>query len=329
MIVPGTPRHAPGIPRSGAAVVAAVVAAAMAMAVASCADAGIRVTNGDDEGPGSLRAAIERANAEPGSTVVLELDEPREILLRRQLPVITAEGTVLDGRGATLRQADGCVRPGGKDGCDGVVVGGRDVTVKDLRVVGFTFDGVAARGKGAVDVTITGVHAVDNLDDGVGVSDEAGPVLVEDCVLMGNGFRTKGKGLLVFDRANVTMRRCTVVANRDGVTVTKGARLVVEDSWIVGNWDKGLGVSAASVKGSDVRLLANGRLTGADKAPNGDGLRVGLKGGAELEDCTVSGNGDTGVVVLDTSSVVLRGCTVANNRGGDVSVAEGARLVRD
>jgi nitrous oxidase accessory protein NosD len=304
------------------------IAIALAVAVASCADAGIRVTSTADEGPGTLRAAIERANAEPGSTILLALDAGQEIRLARQLPVLAAEGTVLDGRGGTLRQADGCVRPDGRDGCDGIVVGGPGIVVRDLRVAGFTFDGVAARGKAATDVRIAGVHAVDNLDDGIGVSDGAGPVLVEDCVLMGNGFRTKGKGLLVFDGSSVTMRNSTVVANRDGVTVTKGAKLLVEDSWIVGNWDKGLGVSGANVKGRKVRLLANGRGQGTEAAPNSDGLRVGLAGSAELADCLIAGNGDAGVVVLDTSTVTLERCTVADNRGRDVSVADGARLIR-
>ena len=293
------------------------------------AAATLQVSSARDSGRGTLRAAIEAANTAPGSTIQVELGTDSEIVVDRALPALSARGTHLEGGGATLRQGDGCRRPGGHEGCDGIVVAAPDVVVRDLRIVGFTFDGVSVVGRAAADVRIERVQAIDNLDDGVGVSAGAGPALIEDCLLMGNGFRTKGKGLLVFDGSRATLRDSVAVANRDGVTVTRGSRATLERVMVAGSYDKGVGVSAATLSADAVQLLGNGPDTGASgPAPNGDGLRVGLGGDAELSNCRIAGSGDAGVVVLDTSTVTLRGCVVEANHGVQTMVSPSGRLSR-
>lgn len=303
----------------GTAIVAAslaVVFGSVGLAVAAT----FSVVSSDDEGPGTLRAAIVLANAEPRSTIVLDLSPDEQILLKTSLPALQARGTVVEGRGATLRQAAECQRPQGRRGCDGLVVRGAEITVRDLRIVGFLLDGVAVLGSGAKNVRIERLHAVDNMDDGVGVSGGAGPVLVTDCVLMGNGYRTKGKGLLVFSDASATLTNSVVVANRDGVTVTRGSKVTLEDVFVVGNYDKGVGASAGEVVARRTSVVANGQASQEGKAaPNGDGVRLGLRSSAKLSDCFISGNGDGGVVVLDSSRVRLLRCSIENN-GGDATV---------
>lgn len=300
-------------------------------ALAGAADARtLRVTNTLDTGPGSLRAAITAANRGGAAEIVVELGEGAEILVPRALPALRAAGTRVSGGGVTLRQGRGCRRPSGQRGCDGLVVEAPRVVVTDVRPIGFTFDGVSVRGRRAKDVRLERIEAIDNLDDGIGVSAGAGPVVIEDALLLGNGFRTKGKGLLVFDDATATLRDSVVVANRDGVTVTRGSTATLERVLVVGNYDKGLGVSAAHVEGRALGILDNGYDPAAEApSPNADGLRVGLGGTALLVDSRVHGNGDGGVVVLDTASVVLRGCSVEHNRGAAVTVAEAAKLERE
>jgi len=317
----------------------------------------IRVTSNDDSGEGSLRAAIEQANAATrpsfpgeslqrraarGAIIEVVFAADRVLLVARALPDLEGPGIVLDGGGATIRQAKDCVRERGRMGCDGIVVAGPGITVRNLRIAGFVFDGVAVRGRDARDVRIQDVHAIDNLDDGIGVSAGAGPVLIEHCLLMGNGYRTKGKGVLVFDDATATIRDSVAVANRDGVSVTRRSRAELEDVWIVGSFDKGLGVSGGAVRGRGNRLIANGDGVGFEqKPPNADGLRVGLAGTAELSSTRIEGNGDSGVVALDSSSVVLRDATIGANRGRGIvcgsdaevsvdgaSVRAGARKIR-
>jgi hypothetical protein len=287
----------------------------------------LEVTSSRDEGPGTLRAAIEAANQSPGSRIVTRLGAGVEIVVGTALPAITAAGTRLDGAGVTLREGAGCRREAGQRGCDGLVVRAADVVVRNVRVAGFTFDGIAVRGRDARRVQLDSIEAIDNLDDGVGVSEGASDVRIAGSLLMGNGFRTKGKGLLVFDEARATLADSVVVANRDGVTVSRGGRATLERVMVAGNFDKGIGVSAASLEGANVQVLGNGIASEARGAvPNADGLRVGLEGRAELVDCRVAGNGDAGVVVLDRSRVTLRGCDVSGNRGPQTRAASQAVL---
>ncbi len=292
----------------------------------------IRVTLSEDSGQGSLRAAIEEANAAAVASYPEESEQLRArravtiqmaipaghvLVQERALPDIEGPGTVLDGGGATIRQAQDCRRADGRKGCDGIVVAGPGITVRALRIVGFMFDGVSVRGAAARDVRIEDVHAIDNLDDGIGVSSAAGPVVIERCLLMGNGYRTKGKGVLVFDDSRAVIRDSVAVANRDGISITRRAQAELERVWIVGSFDKGLGVSGGVLRGKDNRIIANGDGFGfSEKPPNGDGLRVGLGGSAELSSTRIEGNGDAGVVVLDTSSVVLHGGSVSAGHGG-------------
>lgn len=277
----------------------------------------IRVTSSADRGPGSLREAIATANLHPGSTIEIFLDADAVIVVEEALPALKASGTRLLGGDATLREGEACRREDGRRGCSGLVVTAEGVVVRDLRIAGFTFDGVSVLGKAARDVRILDVQAVDNLDDGIGVSAGAGPVRIEGCLLMGNGFRTKGKGLLVFDDSRALLRDSLVVANRDGVTVTRGASARLEDVLVLGSYDKGVGVSAARLTGQRVNILSNGYDSVAPVTPpNADGLRVGLGGRASLSASLVAGNGDAGVVVLEESSVKLRNSLVEANRGG-------------
>ncbi|HEY2775553.1 MAG TPA: right-handed parallel beta-helix repeat-containing protein [Candidatus Binatia bacterium] len=315
----------------------AVIGAVLLLAASGTAShaAVFRVTSTRDTGDGTLRSAINDANAEPGSTIHIALGASAEIFVESALPSLEAEGTRLDGGGVTIRQADGCMRPSGKRGCDGIDVTGAGVVVRDIRVSGFLFDGIAVRGRDARDVRIENVQSIDNMDDGVGVSNGAGPVTVDHCLLMGNGFRTKGKGLLVFDDSKATLRDSLVIGDRDGVTVTRGSVARLESVLVAGNWDKGVGVSAGSLSGRDVSILASGRdeeraPNGPDSkpAPNQDGLRVGLGGDAEIEHCRIAGNGDTGVVVLDQAKVQLKDCVIEANHGRPTAVAAEAVLER-
>jgi hypothetical protein len=318
---------APLRPGAAASSLAALLVVAAPLATTTAAAATLRVTSALDHGEGTLRAAIRSANARPGSTIEIGLGAGSVIVIDRALPVIEARATRLEGRGVTLREGKACERPGGRKGCDAIAVVGPGIVVRDLRIAGFTFDAVAVRGPQAANVRVERVHAIDNGDDGVGVSSGAGPVLVSDCVLMGNGFRTKGKGLLVFDDAVATLRDSVVVANRDGVTATRGSKATLERVMVAGNYDKGVGVSGASVVAREVTIAANGRDTDeGEAAPNADGLRVGLGGSAQVSACRIAGNGDSGVVVLDTSTVSLRACIVEANRGKATVVAPSARL---
>ena len=316
------------------AVVTAGAAAAVLARPSSAEARTIRVTSNADSGKGSLRAAIEEANAaasSSGETTQIDVAIGNRVLVAASaLPDLIAPGTVLDGGDATIRQGQGCLRPGGRKGCDGIAVSGPNITVRRLRIAGFDFDGVSVRGHDARDVRVEDVHAIDNLDDGIGISAGAGPVVIERCLLMGNGYRTKGKGVLVFDDSRATITNSVAVGNRDGISITRRAGAKLEDVWIVGSFDKGLGVSGGRVSGKGVRIIANGDGIGFDeKPPNADGLRVGLTGKAELSAARIEGNGDAGVIALESSSIVLHGSTIRANRGFGIVCDADARVRAD
>ena len=130
-------------------------------ALPHAAAATLKVSSHRDSGKDTLRAAIETANVEPGSSIEIALGANSEIVVLSALPALTARGTRLAGGGVTLREGKGCRRPGGHRGCDGIVVAAPDVVVRDLSIVGFTFDGVSVLGPDSADVRIERVDAID------------------------------------------------------------------------------------------------------------------------------------------------------------------------
>lgn len=284
----------------------------------------------EDDGPGSLRAAIEAANAlspdAPPVRIQIRLPAGAVIEVPNALPAISAPGLHLDGGGALLRGLADCARSDGRFGCDGIVVRGPGVVVSNLRATGFLFDGFAVRGAAAVDVTIRGCVSFENSDDGFGVSDHARGVKILNCVAMDNGFRTKGKGILVFDDAEATSEGNQLLGNRDGFTVSRRAEATLIDTAIVGSYDKGMGAAGATLHARDTLVAANGLGGDGQPVPNGDGLRATLGSVVDLVDTTITGNGDAGMVVLGTARVSMRGGRVTENGGAGVIAGDHAQV---
>ncbi len=298
--------------------------AVVLLAINGCATAqvAIRVTSAATDGPGTLRAAIHQANTEEQPRRILsELPRGTVVSVDVELPALRRRGILFDAAGLRLAPED-CYRPSGKRGCSGLVVSGRDITVKDLVSTGFMFDGIAVRGAAARDVRILGCRASANLDDGIGISDHARGVVVEGCELRGNGFRTKGKGILVFDYAEAVLRHNTVRFNRDGITISRRSRAALVGNRIEQNYDKGFGVAGAWAVGRDNIIARNG--LGGDQyetpPPNGDGVRITIDSEVELDDCVIEGNGDSGVVVIGAARLLLRGGRIAGNGGVGIGV---------
>jgi Right handed beta helix region len=291
-------------------------------------DATVAITSQFSSGPGSIREVIEKANASKAVTRIVSTLAPGTIVrVFRQLPALAAPGLDFDAGGLTL-QGGTCIRPDGRRGCDGIVITGPDVHVRRLRATGFTFDGIAVRGPDAKRVRIEECEAFANGDDGIGVSQGATDVVVEHCKLERNGFRTKGKGILVFEYATAELIANVVRYNRDGVTVSRHARAQLVGNQIAENYDKGLGVAGAEASGRDNVIERNGRggPDGREPGPNADGVRVSLDSKLTLVDTQVLDNGDTGIVVLDASTVDWRGGRISGHRGPGISARDHATV---
>ena len=310
----------------------------------------VTITSTFGSGPGSVRDAIERANISAAiKRIDTRLPPGTVVYVFRQLPALRAAAVQFDGGGLTLNGAT-CLRPDGRPGCDGLIVTGPDVVVRNLRTTRFTFDGIAVRGPDAKRVRIERCDAFRNADDGIGISAGAADVVVKDCTLESNGYRTKGKGILVFEYATAELVGNTIRYNRDGVTISRRARARLVGNTIADNYDKGLGITGGEATGSRNLIARNGLpAPGAQPAPNRDGLRVTLDSTVALEDTLILDNGDAGVVALGTSTlrlergriagnggigldarekatVDLRAVVVENNTGGGIRVEEGAKL---
>jgi len=184
--------------------------------------------------------------------------------------------------------------------------------------------------RGARDVRILDSHFFHNLDDGIGVSDAATDVEIAGCLLEGNGFRSKGKGILVFDASRALLKGNRIVGNRDGVTVSKRAYAYLEDNDIIDSYDKGLGVTGASAEARGDRIVGSGAgRSEKGPGPNADGVRATLDATVSLTNVTVTESGDRGVIAAGDSRVTIVGGRIERNRGGDVAVNERASVVVD
>jgi hypothetical protein len=329
------PRQAPiaGRPPTLAALVAAnALAGAFGCAPMHAAPAPgvdiLIVEAASAEAPGGLAVAIEAANAARRPVrIVSRLPRGTEIYVTRELPWLSGTDVTLEGNGLVLRDRD-CVRRDERRGCSGLVVTGTRVTVRDVEATGFRFDGVSVRR--ATDVTIAASKLWANLDDGVGISEVSKRVTVKGCLLEANGFRSKGKGILVFDESEASLLDNVVVGNRDGVTISKRSHALLERNRILESYDKGLGIAGASAIGRDNVIADSGRgRRGLGSGANADGLRVTLDSVVRLENSAIVGSGDGGVVVEGTSRVELVGVRFADNAGGDARASPSASLVID
>ena len=279
-------------------------------------------------GEGSIRAAIEAANAATHPTrIVSRLAPGTVVYVFRELPALAGRDVSVEAAGLVLR-GDDCVRLDGRPGCSGLVVTGERIGVNDLAVTGFLFDGVSVRG--AREVAIRGGRFFANLDDGIGISEAASGVTVESCVIEANGFRTKGKGVLVFDRSRAVLRENRIVGNRDGVTVSSRSHAVLDRNEILDSYDKGFGVAGASAEVTGTRIIGSGGGTSPlGAAPNADGVRITIDSTVTLADSVISGSGDVAVFASGQSRVELVRSTLAGNRGGEVRVADDAVVTVD
>ena len=153
-----------------------------------------------DQGPGSLREAIESANAGDADIILFDSGTAdRTIHLESALPPITAEGVVIDGSGWTLAAAT-FER--------GIELLGDRIELWGLRVTG----------AGEIGVWVEG--------------DE---VRLEQVRVDGNGARAAwgGTGIWIESATSVVLREVEVVSNwGDGITIERGASAAVERSWI-------------------------------------------------------------------------------------------------
>ncbi len=324
-----------GICRFGQAVACALAGMLGAAGVAQ-ADT-FTVTNTLDSGAGSLRAAIDAANANPGADVInfaiptsdpgfvdADTDYWRIALTSGPLPVI-GEAVLIDGwsqrvppgPGLPIIEINGAALAAG----NGLDIRAAGVTVRGLTIVGFPGHGVMISGSDTVGCWVYGCHvgtdplgmtAVPNSGDGVLINKGAGQCLIgtngdgvndeaERCIISGN----MGSGVRL-----VNTRLDTLVANR------------VAGCWIGPDVT---GRAALPNRNGGVSLQSAERtIIGTNSTDNGfDAGEGNLISGNEGNGVTILGRPQTGTTVSGNRiGTDLTGAKPLPNTGDGVFVAD-------
>ncbi len=267
------------------------------------------VTNTNDSGPGSLRQALIEANNVPGTTIVfrIPLNDPgfnnmAGVFIIRPispLPIISGNGTVIDGVSQTIFTGD--TNPMGPE----IVINGdlagasaiglhiqnaANCLIKDLIINGFSSSGISINGTGAtnnrVDACFIGTNekgdaAVPNGIDGIVITDGASNNIIGgDLESLGNLISGNGQNGIVIAGAGVTGNRVcgnTIGLNlvgdaaignaRNGILIINGAHdnvvggmtFQVDGNVISGNSEDGVHISGT---GTDNNLVRNSCIGG-------------------------------------------------------------------
>ncbi len=237
------------------------------------------VSNADDSGPGSLRAALEQANAfaPTADTVVFDptfFATPRTITLTEDLPV--SDSVSILGPGA-----------------DKLTLNGAGA----YRV--FTIDSPARLNVTLAGLRLTGGHPVysPSFPGGGAIFVRDDTVTVRDCVIEGNTSDFTGGAITVSSGGSLTLQGSTV---RGNTSLSEGGGL-----WLSG---------AAALTVSNSTIVSNT----ANGGNGGGGIRI-TGGTAAVTNSQVINNtttGSGGGIYASGTDVTIRASTVANNQAG-------------
>jgi len=316
-------------------------------ALAAPAQALLRtVTNTNDSGAGSLRAAIAAATA--GDTIDFTIDGAgvQTIALLSALPPIAA-GVTIDG--TTQPDATTCAVVGPPTllieiagdatpaDTDGLRVQGDDVLVRGLVIHSFPGDGIAVANASGVRIECnfigtdaSGTQDFGNLGAGVRVVASTSSVIGDGNLISANAVagvwidETSSNLIVGANRIGTDAAGAASLANLDGVVV-RGAHVQVAGNLISGNADSGIVFDAATATQNAV--LANRIGSNAlDTAPlpNGgsgvllsSGASQNLIGRPPQAGNRFRGNGGSGVSVVGDTTLEnsIRGNSMGLNGG--------------
>jgi hypothetical protein len=293
----------------------------------------IVVTNTDDSGAGSLRAAIDAANAAPGAQLIsfnipgVTPASPGVINLASALPAIT-EPVVIDGESQPGHDGLPLVelRGGGiGTGWVGLFLNASNITIRGLSITRFadgvfgfqTFSGhVLERNMIGTNRT----HTVGS-GNGRGIAWRASSSTIRENIISGNNegvvVHIGGSSNQIFDNGiGVREDGVTLLGNTgNGVTLYDGANNNTFHSNIIGgNGGWGIDiqhsgslapVSGTIIRNSQIGIDANendaGNALGGIKVQNAPNTSVGIPGDGNL----ISGNGGHGVFITAPSTAVV------------------------
>lgn len=273
------------------------------------------VTNANDSGTGSLRAAITFANSNPGTTISFNIPIDTVapagsgyqngvfvIQPSSALPYLSASGTIMDG--ATQTSFSGNTNAAGPEimlkgnsavvSTAGLGVYGANCSIKNLVISGFTSSGIQMAGSAANNNTIQGCYIG---TDATGTS----------------ALANAGRGVLLYGSAH---------HNTIGGT-TAGAGNVISGNGNCGIEFQQTGTNNNLIQGNRIGINA----TGSTALPNGSsgvfiwlGAQSNVVGGSTAARNIISGNSGNGVTLYGQGTTSTSANLVQSNYiGTDVS----------
>ncbi|HZY84556.1 MAG TPA: choice-of-anchor Q domain-containing protein, partial [Gemmataceae bacterium] len=309
-----------------------------------CVPAAITVFTVADAGPGSLRAAIQAADADPSpSTITFDpgLNGQTITLTSGALPAITAGGLTLQGPGANVFTIDG----GGQGPVLSVAQGVGNVTISGLRITGGA-TGISNAGSLTV-LACQLDHTANGPFDTHGIFN-AGTMALANSVVAQNGSFNEGfpaVGGGVQNTGTMTVSGCSIIGNSNdsrvgafGAGVANSGQMTITDSTVSNNVATALSgaVAGGGIFNSGTLTLLRSTVSGNQANPSvlaratGGGVATMGSSVTTITDCTITGNssltGGGGVQVLG-GTLALTNCTVALNAGGGIALSGGAPAV--
>ncbi len=170
------------------------------------------VVNANDAGPGSFRAAVDRANASSAVTTIQFLGRVSSIALQQTVWFNGPQNLTINGAGAIVDGSNA-------DGAAFRTTGGGDLTVVNLTVRNAPAEGIAVEvpssATGTVRVKLLDVAIIDNAGHGVLVNDQDDPATPE----------IEGESAASIDVSVVGtrfIRNGYSVSDRDGLRINEG-----------------------------------------------------------------------------------------------------------
>ena len=285
----------------------------------------ITVSNTDDAGAGSLRAAIETADLQAAQdTIVFAPSVTGTISLSTALPDLSTSMIIVGPGLSTLTVARSGVEGATEFGIFNVVVG-IEVSISGLTITG---------GRG---------------ESGGGISN-SGTLTLTDCTLSGNSANggEAGGGIFNSGTGTLTLTDCTLSGNSanggeanhggeaGGIFNSGTGTLTLTDCTLSGNSANGGAANFGGAAGGGIFNSSFGTLTLTDctlsgNSANGDGAGGGIFnssfGTLTLTDCTLSGNSANGapaapagggIFNFDMGTQTLTDCTLSGNSANEL-----------
>jgi serine/threonine protein kinase len=154
-------------------------------------------------------------------------------------------------------------------------------------------------------------YAEQNMDDFYTVDIRKGQALLEDCISTGEACACIA---ISGSTTNPTLRHCKIYeGHKNGILVSQGARVTVEDCDIYANISSQISIrEAADASIRHCQIHAGGEV-GVMAYKNGQGT---------VEDCEIFENARHGVTLRSEGNLVLRRCVIRANKDGGVASFE-------